>query len=88
MKIDGCTSAESILGQSALLIHFMYIFPYGDLKIHGIIIASRINFYDSVLRLNELITKVVSDKSIIEKVVTISCNDSVFDLLCFINLTK
>ena len=54
--MDGCTSAESILGQSKLLIHFMFIFPYGDLKIHGIIIASRINFYDSVLRLNELIT--------------------------------
>ena len=38
--------------------------------------------------MNWLITLVVSDKQNGEKVVTISCKSAVFDLLCFINLTK
>ena len=34
----------------------MYIiFPYGDLQIHGVIITATIDFYNSALRLNEVI---------------------------------
>ena len=38
------------------------IFLYGDLLIYGIIIASGITSYNSVIKLNELITYVASDK--------------------------
>ena len=49
--------------------------------------ASEINFYSfysSVIRLNELSHK----WPIGEKIITISCKNAVFDLLCFINLAK
>ena len=52
------------------------------------IIESAIDFYNSVLRLNELIKKVVSDIKNGEKTITISCKNYIFNLLCFINLTK
>ena len=33
----------------------MYIiFPYGDLQIHGVIITATIDFYNSALRLNQV----------------------------------
>ena len=51
------------------------------------IVASGINLYNSVQKLNELITQVVSDKQNGEKI-TISWENAVFDLLCFINLAK
>ena len=61
MKVNGCPSKENQFGQSMLLINATY-FPWGDLKIHGIIIAFGINSYNSVIRLTELITYVASDK--------------------------
>ena len=52
------------------------------------IIASALNFYNLVLRLNELITQVVTDKQNGEKIITIARKNAVFDSLCFINLAR
>ena len=46
------------------------------------------NFCNYVLRLNELITLVISDKQNGEKIITNSCKNAGFDLLCFINLAE
>ena len=51
-------------------------------------IACGMNFYNSILRLNELITLVVSDKQNGENVITISCKNAAFDLLCLIDFAK
>ena len=57
LKVDGCPSKEIFFGKSTLLMNTSYIvFPEGDLKVYGIIIASGINSHNSVIRLNELIT--------------------------------
>ena len=40
----------------------IYCFSQGDLQIHGTNIVSGINSYNSVIRLNELITLLASDK--------------------------
>ena len=57
LEIDECPSKENLTVQTELLIIVMYIlFSKGDLKIHGIIIACAIDFYNSILRLNELFT--------------------------------
>ena len=46
----------------------MYIiFPCGDTSINGMNLASGINFYNSVLMLNELSTEVVFDEQNGEK---------------------
>ena len=42
-------------------------------------IASTVNFYNSVLNLNKLITYVVSDKYDGEKIITVSCENAVND---------
>ena len=52
------------------------------------ITGSGIRFYDSNFRLNELVTEVASDKENGEKMITTSCKNAAFDLLCFVNLTK
>ena len=44
-EVDGCPSKENLFGQSALSMNATYIvFLWGDLQIHGIIIASGMNF--------------------------------------------
>lgn len=52
------------------------------------IIAYVLSFYNPVLRLNELITQVATDKHIREKIITNSCKNAVFDFLYFINLGR
>ena len=52
------------------------------------IIAFGINFCNPALRLNELITYVVSDEQNGEKILAIACKKIVFDLLCFRKLAS
>ena len=60
LEVDEYSSKENLFEQSALVrvideCH-VYFSPQGDLWIHEMIIAFGINFYNSVFRLNELIT--------------------------------
>ena len=52
------------------------------------IIASRINFYIYVFRLNDLITLVLSYNQNGKEIIRISRKNTALDLLCFINLAK
>ena len=68
MEVDRCPWKKILLGQSALLKNAMYIiFSCGDISVNGMNLASGINFYNSVLMLNELITEVVFDEQNGEK---------------------
>ena len=56
MEVDECPSKENLFGQSELLMNATYIaFPSGE-GIHGIIIASEIKSYNSVITLHETAT--------------------------------
>ena len=56
-EVDGYQLKENLFGQAVLQMNAMYIiFPWGDIRVHKMITACAINFYNSVLRLNELIT--------------------------------
>ena len=70
---------RNFFGKSTLLMNTSYIvFPWGDLNVYGIIIASGINSHNSVIRLNELITQVPSYKTTGAQIITISCKNTVF----------
>ena len=47
------------------------------------IIGSEINFYNSVFRLKERKNNIINNK-----IITISCKNAAFNLLCFISLAK
>ena len=57
LEVDECPSSQNIFAQFALLMNATYmVFPLVDLLIYEIITASRFNYYNCVISLNELIS--------------------------------